>query len=52
MNIEMRQKEMQRRQIAINMSYYKTNGNAPHFYFGNPFDNVLEKVSEELPPYK
>jgi len=38
------------RNIKMNMPSY-TEENAPHFHFRNPFDCVLEKVSEELPPY-
>jgi len=39
------------RYFKANIPYYENNGDAPHFYFGNPFDNVLEEISQELPPY-
>jgi len=44
-------KDMWRRNIKANMPYYKRD-DAPHYHFRNPFDCVLEDVSEELPPYQ
>jgi len=38
------------RNIKTNMPFYRGE-DAPHFHFRNPFDSMLEKVSEELPPY-
>jgi len=50
LDIEGKCRQKRQRYAQANIPYY-TEDNAPHFYFGNPFDNVLEQVSSELPPY-
>jgi hypothetical protein len=51
LDIEGRCREKGQRNIRMNLSSYKGDENAPHFYFGNPFDNVLESITAELPHY-
>jgi len=50
LDIEGRCSQKWHRNIRMNVPFY-TEENAPHFLFRNPFDCVLEEVSEELPPY-
>jgi len=51
LDVEGRCRQRQQTHIRMNAPFYQEE-NAPHFHFRNPFDCVLEKVSEELPPYQ
>jgi len=51
LDIEGRCREKGQRNIRMNLRNYLGDENAPHFYFRNSFENVLEDVSGELPPY-
>ncbi|ATX81704.1 hypothetical protein Ga0123462_0835 [Mariprofundus ferrinatatus] len=51
LDIEGRCSQIGQRHARVNIPYY-TEENAPHFYFRNPFDCILEQLSAELSGYE
>jgi len=51
LDVEGRCRKKGQQNFRMNLSYYQGDEIAPHFYFRNTFECVLEEVSKELPPY-
>lgn len=52
LNIEGRINKTRERRCAMNNSYYEGIGDAPHFHFVPILASLIEKLTEELPPYQ
>jgi hypothetical protein len=50
LKIRERELEICRQTTEANLPYYEGKKGAAHFYFGEPVDILIDKLSEELPP--